>query len=85
MRMDAAEVVWNFEDAGTTTISSEGKANSAGPYIQNTKRHGSYSVLFFKSGNCAFIPKRILAEDRIVELRQILQGHIGKGEEHDSV
>jgi hypothetical protein len=84
-RMDGSEVVWSFEDTGTTTASSKGKAELRWNVYSRYKETSGLFVLFFESGNCAFIPKRVLSPDRIVELRQVLQGHIRKGEQHDSV
>lgn len=84
-RMDGSEVVWNFEDTGTTTTSSKGKAELRWTVYSKYKETSELFVLLFEAGNCAFIPKRVLSQDRIVELRQVLQGHIRKGEHHDSV
>jgi hypothetical protein len=83
--MDGSEVVGNVEDTGTTTTSSKGKAELHWTAYSKYKETSELFVLFFESGNCAFIPKRVLSQDRIVELRQVLQGHIRKGEQHDSV
>jgi hypothetical protein len=56
--MDGSEVVWNFEDTGTTTTSSKGKAELRWTAYSKYKETSELFVLFFESGNCAFIPKR---------------------------
>jgi hypothetical protein len=76
-RLKEGEVVWSFGDTGTTTISSKGKAELLWAAYSKHKETPELFVLFFQSGRCVFIPKRMLSQDRIGELRQVLQAHIG--------
>jgi hypothetical protein len=77
-RLNEGEVIWSFGDTGTTTTSSKGKAELLWAAYSKYKETPQLFVLFFQSGRCAFIPKRVLSQDRIGELRQVLQAHIGQ-------